>query len=63
MIIEIDGKKHDDQKEKDKMRDDYLKTRFNLNILRYTNQFVLENDFKIILQKLEEDLISLKINF
>ena len=52
LAIEIDGKIHDFQKERDKERDDILKQKFGLKIIRYTNEKVLNNT-----EKATQDLI------
>jgi len=51
LVIEVDGKIHDFQKEYDKVRDDYMK---NLNILvvRFKNEEIIDN-IESVLKKLE----------
>ena len=56
LIIEVDGEIHDFQKSRDKERDDTLKQKFGLEIIRYTNEEILKNAEQII-----EDL-SRRIN-
>lgn len=53
LVIEIDGVIHNFQKARDKERDNILKEKFGLNIIRYTNEEVLNNSEKII-----EDLVK-----
>ncbi len=60
LALEIDGEIHNKQKERDIEREDFLKYKFGLDILRYTNKFVLENDVETIKIKLLEDLKSIK---
>ncbi|MEK7219253.1 MAG: endonuclease domain-containing protein [Patescibacteria group bacterium] len=52
LVIEIDGEIHNFQKARDKERDNILKQKFELKIIRYKNEEVLNNPKKII-----EDLI------
>ena len=56
LAIEIDGEIHKFQKTRDKERDNILKQKFRLKIIRYTNEEVLDNAEKIV-----EDLV-IKIN-
>ena len=56
LIIEIDGEIHDFQKNRDMERDNILKQKFGLKIIRYKNEEVLNN-----VNKVTEDLIR-KIN-
>lgn len=56
LIIEIDGEVHDFQKQRDKERDNILKEKFGLRILRYSNEEVLIKTEWVL-----EDLIK-KIN-
>ena len=53
LVIEIDGEIHNFQKARDKERDNILKQKFGLKILRYTNKDILKNTEKIV-----EDLIK-----
>ncbi|OGI65201.1 hypothetical protein A3A95_03885 [Candidatus Nomurabacteria bacterium RIFCSPLOWO2_01_FULL_39_18] len=53
LVVEIDGGIHDFQKERDKERDNLLKQKFGLRILRYRNEEVLEN-----MERVKEDLIK-----
>jgi leucyl-tRNA synthetase len=48
LIIEIDGEIHNFQKERDRERDNILKQKFGLQIIRYTNEEVLTTAEKII---------------
>jgi very-short-patch-repair endonuclease len=48
LIIEIDGEIHNFQKARDKERDNILKQKFGLKIIRYTNKEVLNNPEKVI---------------
>jgi len=43
VVIEIDGEVHDFQKNRDFERDQALKQKFGLEIIRYSNKEVLEN--------------------
>jgi very-short-patch-repair endonuclease len=47
LIIEIDGSVHDAQKERDIERDNILSVKYQLNILRFTNDEVFKNRLKI----------------
>jgi very-short-patch-repair endonuclease len=38
LIIELDGKQHEKTKEKDTIRDEFLKRVYNLNIVRITHK-------------------------
>ena len=49
LVIEIDGEIHKTQKIRDKERDNYLKQKFGLKILRYTNEDILNNREKILI--------------
>lgn len=51
LVIEIDGEIHKFQKERDLERDNILKERFGLKILRYTNNEILE-DSNFVLEDL-----------
>ncbi len=53
LVVEIDGKIHKAQKERDNERDEILKQKFGLKILRYKNEEVLEKPVFVI-----EDLIK-----
>jgi len=53
LAIEIDGEIHDFQKGRDNERDSILKNKFDLKIIRYKNDEVLNNAEKVL-----EDLIS-----
>ena len=53
LVIEIDGEIHNFQKARDKERDNILKQKFGLRIIRYKNEDVLKNTGKIT-----EDLIE-----
>lgn len=48
LIIEIDGEIHNSQKSRDKERDNILKQKFGLRIIRYTNKEILEDIEKVI---------------
>lgn len=48
LIIEIDGEIHNFQKARDKERDNILKQKFGLKIIRYKNEDVLNNTEKVI---------------
>lgn len=48
LIIELDGKLHDFQRSKDKERDNLLKQKFGLKIIRYKNEEILNNTQKVI---------------
>ena len=60
LVIEIDGEIHDKQKERDTERENYLKERFNLSIIRYTNDFILKNETKIIKEKILNDISKIE---
>lgn len=53
LIIEIDGKIHNFQKDRDEERDNILKQKYGLKIIRYTNKDVLNNT-----EKVTKDLIE-----
>ena len=53
LVIEIDGEIHKGQKIRDLERDEILKQKFGLKILRYTNKDVLESSSLVL-----EDLIK-----
>lgn len=53
LAIEIDGEIHEFQKDRDQERDDILKNKFDLKIIRYRNDEVLNNTEKVL-----EDLLS-----
>ncbi|MCX6757463.1 MAG: DUF559 domain-containing protein [Candidatus Nomurabacteria bacterium] len=53
LIIEIDGDIHKFQKARDKERDNILKQKFGLKILRYTNDEILNNSEFVL-----EDLVK-----
>ena len=53
LIIEIDGEIHNFQKDRDMERDNILKQKFGLKIIRYTNEEVLNNT-----EKVTEDLVT-----
>ena len=48
LIIEIDGEIHTFQKARDKEKDNLLKQKFGLKIIRYKNEKVLNNTKKIL---------------
>ena len=48
LAIEIDGKVHDFQKARDKERDNLLKQKFGIKVIRYKNEEVLKNKEKIL---------------
>ena len=48
LAIEIDGEIHNFQKARDKERDNILKQKYGLKIIRYTNKEILDNPEKII---------------
>ncbi len=48
LAIEIDGEIHKFQKERDAERDNILKTKFELKIIRYKNDEVLNNTGKVL---------------
>jgi len=48
LAIEIDGEIHKFQKTRDEERDNLLKQKFGLKIIRYTNEEVLNNTKKIV---------------
>ncbi|MFH1200958.1 MAG: endonuclease domain-containing protein [bacterium] len=52
LVIEIDGEIHDFQKARDKERDNLLKQKFGLKIIRYKNEEILNNTEKVL-----EDLV------
>lgn len=43
LVIEIDGEVHQYQQARDRERDNILKEKYNLKVLRYSNKEVLEN--------------------
>ncbi|MBI2594820.1 MAG: endonuclease domain-containing protein [Candidatus Colwellbacteria bacterium] len=53
LAIEIDGAVHKFQKARDQERDNLLKQKFGLKIIRYTNEEVLNN-----MEKVFRDLLS-----
>jgi very-short-patch-repair endonuclease len=53
LIIEIDGKIHDFQKARDEERDNILKQKYGLQIIRYANEEIL-ND----IEKVTENLVK-----
>ena len=53
LIIEIDGEIHNFQKDRDMERDNILKQKFGLKIIRYTNEEILNN-----VEKVTEDLVT-----
>ncbi|MEK7128161.1 MAG: endonuclease domain-containing protein [Patescibacteria group bacterium] len=57
LVIEIDGEIHNFQKARDKERDNVLKQKFGLKIIRYTNEEVLNSTEKVI-----KDLVNKIIN-
>jgi len=57
LIVEIDGEVHEFQKIRDKERDDLLRQKFGLKIIRYKNREVLSDKEKVL-----EDLV-MKIKF
>ena len=48
LAIEIDGEIHKFQKARDEERDDILKNKFDLKIIRYKNDEVLNNTGKVL---------------
>jgi len=48
LAIELDGELHDFQVDRDKERDDYLKEKFGLKIIRYRNEEILNDPDKIL---------------
>lgn len=56
LVIEIDGEIHKLQIEKDIERDNSLRSNFDLKIIRYTNDFILNNSSELILEKLIKDI-------
>lgn len=48
LIIEIDGAIHNFQKARDKERDNILKQKFGLKIIRYTNDQILKDSEKVL---------------
>jgi len=54
LIVEIDGEIHNYQKARDKERDNLLKQKFGLKIIRYTNAEILNNINKVV-----EDLVRI----
>ena len=60
LAIEIDGKIHESQKERDEKRDGFLKEKYQINILRYTNEFILKSNSDQIIKTLRVDLKSYK---
>lgn len=61
LAIEIDGKIHNELKERDEKRDCFLKEKYQINILRYTNEFILGNKIEQIVKALIMDLGSYKL--
>ena len=53
IAIELDGKVHNFQKARDKERDNLLEQKFDLKIIRYKNEGILNN-----MEKVAEDLIK-----
>ncbi|MEI6352319.1 MAG: DUF559 domain-containing protein [Candidatus Nomurabacteria bacterium] len=60
LIIEIDGKIHENLKERDVERENFLKSRLEIKIIRYTNDFILNNNNETIKEKLLSDLKCIK---
>lgn len=56
IVIEIDGKIHEKQKERDRERGYFLESKFELKIIRYINEFVLNNNEAEIEKRLLEDI-------
>lgn len=52
LVIEVDGEVHTFQKARDRERDTILSQKFDLTVIRYTNEEVLED-----VEKVKEDLM------
>lgn len=52
--IEIDGKVHEDLKERDSERDNYLRKNFNVKIIRIKNNFILKSNKEEIINYLNK---------
>jgi len=48
LAIELDGKLHEFQKERDKERDNLLKQKFGVRVVRYNNEDILKSSEKFI---------------
>jgi very-short-patch-repair endonuclease len=60
LAIEIDGEIHNFQKTRDKERDNFLKQKFGLKILRYTDKEILNNAEKI-LENLTKEINNMEV--
>lgn len=60
LVIEVDGKVHNTQKERDRERDNKLKEIFDLKIIRYKNEFILNNTEDFLKKELEKMIESLE---
>lgn len=57
LAVEIDGKIHDDQKEKDAVRTEIINC-FGVNVVRFTNEEI-EGNFNDVLRRLEQQISNL----
>lgn len=55
LVLEIDGGVHDNQKEKDGERDSILKYKYNLKVIRFSNEDVMRN--KVYLKKVLDEVL------
>jgi very-short-patch-repair endonuclease len=55
LIFEIDGGYHQERKEYDEKRDDYIVKKIQCKIIRYTNEQVFKSGFR---DKLREDILN-----
>lgn len=57
LIIEIDGDIHKKLKERDLKREEFLKEKYKIKIIRYNNDFILNNSEENIRKILEKDIL------
>jgi len=48
LVIEIDGKYHDNRKEQDKIRSEILQKKYGIKVIRYTNDQILNNPKEVL---------------
>lgn len=53
LVIEVDGDSHAESKERDQERTNYLKNKYNIEVIRYQNEDVLNN-----LESVYNDLVK-----
>lgn len=54
LAIEIDGKVHDFQRTRDEERDNVLKEKFGIRVLRYKNEEILDSSTKVLLDLMDK---------